>query len=233
MNRDILKILLGGLLILLLGILGFYIVLKGDQISQWIKQRQGNPVEESLSKDPEILSMDKVQNSKGEFPSSQNFDSEPVKSKERETVSEPSSQNVPKTDYEMPGLGEEKKESKSKSQPDTRDSSDVVSKKEKFPSEDFSTPKSKAKEDRIEYDDVPKNKKSKLHSKHKSGKAKKSGNLNRRLSSLEKRVVRLEKKLGVKSEKTRKAKNRKKLPLAKRVEILEKEVSGLKKNRTE
>ncbi|WP_165783102.1 hypothetical protein [Leptospira wolffii] len=229
MNRDILKILLGGLLILLLGILGIYIFLKGDQISGWIKQRQGSPVEENSSKEREIVSMDKVPNGGGEFPSNQNFDSEP---KNKELPSEPSSQPLPKTDYEMPGLGQEKKESKSvrnseksETKETTTGSDSSIRQREELPE-----PRARVKEDKIEYDDIPKYKKTKSSRKSKLYKSKKRRSSDARLNSLERRVVRLEKKLGMKSTKTAPSK-KKKLPLSKRVEILEKEVSGLKKKR--
>ncbi len=225
MNRDILKILLGGLLVLLFGILIIYVVLKGDQIYGWIKEKQGSPVAENIAREREIIPMDEVPSGKDLSPN-QNFDSEPTKTKE--LPSEPSSQPLPKTDYEMPGLGAEKKETKTSKSSEKSDSNIRNEKKESIEREEIPSAKTRVLEDKIDYDDVPKYKKSKTHHRSKYKKTKRHTNVNARLSSLEKRVVRLEKKLGVKSSKTSQIK-RKKLPLSKRVEILEKEISGLKK----
>ncbi|TGK05325.1 hypothetical protein EHQ53_16945 [Leptospira langatensis] len=230
MNRDILKILLSGLLILLLGSLAVYIVLQKDKIASWYKEKQDTVATEDKGQNERIIiPMDEMPNGK-DLNQTPNFDSETPKPKEN--LAEPSTQAQPKPEYEMPGLGPEKKDSLHSSKSTERSNQMLAESKETPPKESFDSPRTKVREDKIEYDDVPRPKKEKhLRKKRHYTRSRHHSNLGAKLSSLEKRVGRLEKKLGVKSSSSRrKAKN---LSLKKRVEILENEVSTLKKKSKE
>ncbi|TGK00866.1 hypothetical protein EHO59_13140 [Leptospira semungkisensis] len=230
MNRDILKILLSGLLILLLGSLAVYIVLQKDKIASWYKEKQGTvAVEEKGQNERIIIPMDEVPSGK-DLNQTHNFDSEAAKPKEN--VAEPSSQAPSKPEYEMPGLGPEKKDKGPSSKPPERLNPALAENRESQSKDSFDSPKPRVKEDKIEYDDVPRPKKERHLHKKRHYKTRHHSNLGAKLSSLEKRVGRLEKKLGVKSSASAKNKT-KKLSLKKRVELLEKEVSTLKKKSKE
>lgn len=145
-------------------------------------------------------------------------------SKPKDSVTEPSSQPLPK-DYEVPGLGKEKKESlsaKTDDKPETKvtESADLPKR------EEMDRPRTKQRDESlVEYDDGPKPKKEKRHSKKYKKRRTAHSSVNAKISSLEKRVGRLEKKLGMKNGSPKK---KSKISLRKRVEILEQEVSGLK-----
>ncbi|EIE00192.1 hypothetical protein LEP1GSC185_2558 [Leptospira licerasiae serovar Varillal str. VAR 010] len=221
MNRDILKILLSGLLILLLGSLAFYLYVERDRIAAWYKDKNLQ-VEEKSQPERTILTPEEVPDGKDLSSPSQNFDSD--FSKPKDSVTEPSSQPLPK-DYEVPGLGKEKKESlsaKTDDKPETKvtESADLPKR------EEMDRPRTKQRDESlVEYDDGPKPKKEKRHSKKYKKRRTAHSSVNAKISSLEKRVGRLEKKLGMKNGSPKK---KSKISLRKRVEILEQEVSGLK-----
>ncbi|MGJ4789665.1 hypothetical protein [Leptospira koniambonensis] len=225
MNRDILKILLSGLLILLLGSLAFYLYVERERIAAWYKDKNLQ-VEEKSQPERTILTPEEVPDGKDLSSPNQNFDSD--FSKPKDSVTEPSSQPLPK-DYEVPGLGKEKKEkdsnasSKISEKPETKvtETSDLPKK------EEMDLPRTKQRDESlVEYDDGPKLKKEKRHSKKYKKRRATHSSVNAKISSLEKRVGRLEKKLGMKNGTPKK---KTKVSLRKRVEILEQEVSGLKK----
>lgn len=222
MNRDILKILLSGLLILLLGSLAFYLYVERDRIAAWYKDKNVQ-VEEKSQPERTILTPEEVPDGKDLSSPNQNFDSD--FSKPKDTVTEPSSQPLPK-DYEVPGLGKEKKDSlstKTSEKPETKvtETSDLPKR------EEMDRPRTKQRDESlVEYDDGPKLKKEKRHSKKYKKRRVAHSSVNAKISSLEKRVGRLEKKLGMKNGSPKK---KSKVSLRKRVEILEQEVSGLKK----
>ncbi|MGJ4746698.1 hypothetical protein ACQV5M_10105 [Leptospira sp. SA-E8] len=224
MNRDILKILLSGLLILLLGSLAFYLYVERDRISAWYKDKNVQ-VEEKSQPERTILTPEEVPDGKDLSSPSQNFDSD--FSKPKDTVTEPSSQPLPK-DYEVPGLGKEKKDTKDSVSTKTSEKPEKISETSDLPKrEEMDRPRTKQRDESlVEYDDGPKLKKEKRHyRKHKKRRMAHSS-VNAKISSLEKRVGRLEKKLGMKNGSPKK---KSKISLRKRVEILEQEVSGLKK----
>ncbi|WP_243401981.1 hypothetical protein [Leptospira haakeii] len=222
MNRDILKILLSGLLILLLGSLAFYLYVERDRISAWYKDKNVQ-VEEKSQPERTILTPEEVPDGKDLSSPNQNFDSD--FSKPKDSVTEPSSQPLPK-DYEVPGLGKEKKDSlstKTSEKPETKvtETSDLPKR------EEMERPRTKQRDESlVEYDDGPKLKKEKRHSKKYKKRRVAHSSVNAKISSLEKRVGRLERKLGMKNGSPKK---KSKVSLRKRVEILEQEVSGLKK----
>ncbi|EQA36610.1 putative lipoprotein [Leptospira inadai serovar Lyme str. 10] len=230
MNRDILKTLLGGLLILLLGCLIVYVIFQRDKISVWIKNQQASSNEQAPN-ERVIIGLDEVPQSKELPPTTQNFDSEFPPPKE---IQNESPKSLPKTEYDVPGLGPEKGKSKGLDRPD-----ESVRKREsgmeEYPEVNQPLPKSKRPtEFKGGQEEVLKKsagivRKHRKHS-HKKKKAH-SGKIQTRLHSLEKRVHRLEKKLGVKSDKV--VRTKKNLPLEKRVERLEKEISTLKKKSKE
>ncbi|EQA46869.1 putative lipoprotein [Leptospira broomii serovar Hurstbridge str. 5399] len=231
MNRDILKTLLGGLLILLLGCLIVYVIFQRDKISAWIKNQQASSNAQAPN-ERVIIGLDEVPPSKELSPPAQNFDSEfpPAKETQNE-ISKP----LPKTDYEVPGLGPEKGKSKGSDRRQDEAASKRESGKEEYPEVNQPLPKSKRPmEFKGGEEEVPKKseKISRKHRKHSYKKKKPhSSRMQTRLHSLEKRVNRLEKKLGVKSDKA--VRPKKNLPLEKRVERLEKEISTLKKKSKE
>ncbi|WP_244280494.1 hypothetical protein [Leptospira saintgironsiae] len=222
MNRDILKILLSGLLILLLGSLAFYLYVERDRIAAWYKDKNVQ-VEEKSQPERTILTPEEVPDGKDLSSPNQNFDSD--FSKPKDSVTEPSSQPLPK-DYEVPGLGKEKKDSlstKTSEKPETKitETSDLPKR------EEMDRPRTKQRDESlVEYDDGPKLKKEKRHFKKYKKRRMAHSSVNAKISSLEKRVGRLEKKLGMKNGSPKK---KSKVSLRKRVEILEQEVSGLKK----
>ncbi|TGN02226.1 hypothetical protein [Leptospira dzoumogneensis] len=223
MNRDILKILLSGLLILLLGSLAFYLYVERDRIAAWYKDKNVQ-VEEKSQPERTILTPEEVPDGKDLSSPSQNFDSD--FSKPKDSVTEPSSQPLPK-DYEVPGLGKEKKDSnvstKTSEKPETKvtETSDLPKR------EEMDRPRTKQRDENlVEYDDGPKLKKEKRNFKKFKKRRAAHSSVNSKISSLEKRVGRLEKKLGMKNGSPKK---KSKISLRKRVEILEQEVSGLKK----
>ncbi|WP_243396344.1 hypothetical protein [Leptospira hartskeerlii] len=221
MNRDILKILLSGLLILLLGSLAFYLYVERDRIAAWYKDKNVQ-VEEKSQPERTILTPEEVPDGKDLSSPNQNFDSD--FSKPKDTVTEPSSQPLPK-DYE-PGLGKEKKDplsTKTSEKPETKvtETTDLPKR------EEMDRPRTKIRDESlVEYDDGPKLKKEKRHSKKIKKRRMAHSSVNAKIYSLEKRVGRLEKKLGMKNGSPKK---KSKISLRKRVEILEQEVSGLKK----
>ncbi|EPG76118.1 putative lipoprotein [Leptospira fainei serovar Hurstbridge str. BUT 6] len=230
MNRDILKTLLGGLLILLLGCLIVYVIFQRDKISAWIKNQQASSNEQAPN-ERVIIGLDEVQPSKELPPPTQNFDSEFAPPKETgNEISKP----LPKTDYEVPGLGPEKGKSKGTDRHDEA-TGKRESSREEYPEVNQPLPKSKRPmEFKGGEEETPKKSErvARKHRKHSYKKKKPhAGRMQTRLHSLEKRVNRLEKKLGVKSDKAVRAK--KNLPLEKRVERLEKEMSTLKKKSKE
>ncbi|WP_246048682.1 hypothetical protein [Leptospira sarikeiensis] len=226
MNRDILKILLSGLLILLLGSLAFYLYVERERIAAWYKDKNVS-VEEKSQPERTILTPEEVPENR-DLSQNQNFDSD--FSKPKEPVTEPSSQSLPKQEYEVPGLGKEKKDLPNAKVTEKSEQREKVSENSDLPRrEEMDRPRTKQRDESlVEYDDGPKLKKEKRYSKkYKKRKSSNSG-VNAKISSLEKRVGRLEKKLGMKNSSPKK--KNKKISLRKRVEILEKEVSGLKKN---
>ncbi|MCR1795067.1 hypothetical protein K0V43_15995 [Leptospira sp. id769339] len=222
MNRDILKVLLSGLLILLLGSLAFYLYVERERIAAWYKDKNVQ-VEEKSQPERTILTPEEVPDGKDLSSPNQNFDSD--FSKPKDTVTEPSSQPLPK-DYEVPGLGKEKKDTISTKTPEKQETK--VSETSDLPRrEEMERPRTKQRDESlVEYDDGPKLKKEKRHSKKVKKRRTVHSSVNAKISSLEKRVGRLEKKLGMKNGSPKK---KSKMSLRKRVEILEQEVSGLKK----
>lgn len=222
MNRDILKILLSGLLILLLGSLAFYLYVERERIAAWYKDKNVQ-VEEKSQPERTILTPEEVPDGKDLSSPNQNFDSD--FSKPKDSVTEPSSKPLPK-DYEVPGLGKEKKDNlstKTSEKPDTKvtETSDLPKR------EEMERPRAKQRDESlVEYDDGPKLKKEKRHSKKYKKRRVAHSSVNAKINSLEKRVGRLERKLGMKNGSPKK---KSKVSLRKRVEILEQEVSGLKK----
>ncbi|WP_367897574.1 hypothetical protein AB3N61_10900 [Leptospira sp. WS58.C1] len=224
MNRDILKVLLSGLLILLLGSLAFYLYVERERIAAWYKDKNVQ-VEEKSQPERTILTPEEVPDGKDLSSPNQNFDSD--FSKPKDTVTEPSSQPLPK-DYEVPGLGKEKKDTKDSVSTKTSEKPEKVSETSDLPRrEEMERHRTKQRDESVvEYDDGPKLKKEKRHSKKYKKRRTAHSSVNAKISSLEKRVGRLEKKLGMKNGSPKK---KSKMSLRKRVEILEQEVSGLKK----
>lgn len=224
MNRDILKVLLSGLLILLLGSLAFYLYVERERIAAWYKDKNVQ-VEEKSQPERTILTPEEVPDGKDLSSPNQNFDSD--FSKPKDTVTEPSSQPLPK-DYEVPGLGKEKKDTKDSVSTKTSEKPEKVSETSDLPRrEEMDRPRPKQRDESVvEYDDGPKLKKEKRHFKKVKKRRTVHSSVNAKISSLEKRVGRLEKKLGMKNGSPKK---KSKMSLRKRVEILEQEVSGLKK----
>ncbi|TGK09981.1 hypothetical protein EHO60_11530 [Leptospira fletcheri] len=229
MNRDILKTLLGGLLILLLGCLIVYVIFQRDKISTWVKSQQSTPGE-SAPNERVIIGLDELPQTKETTPPSQNFDSELSPNKE---IPKEIPKPLPKTDYEVPGLGpevgktkpSERSENSKREEPSRTFAEDEPSRwKEKHSSES-------AKFDESNFRPSPKETSYRKNNgtKRKHSLVKKRS----RLTSLEKRVDRLEKKLGVKKSKQARSKKKPASSLEKRVERLEKEVSTLKKKSKE
>ncbi|TGK17226.1 hypothetical protein EHO61_12475 [Leptospira fluminis] len=230
MNRDILKTLLGGLLILLLGCLIVYVIFQRDKISTWVKSQQSSPGESAPS-ERVIIGLDELPQTKETTPPSQNFDSERSPNKE---IPKEIPKPLPKTDYEVPGLGPEV----GKTKPSERSENP---KREEPPSSTFGEDepprwKEKHSSESAKFDEsnFRSNRKETSYRKKNGTKRKHSSVQKRsRLTSLEKRVDRLEKKLGVKKSKQARSKKKPASSLEKRVERLEKEVSTLKKKSKE
>jgi hypothetical protein len=234
MRRDQLKILLSGILVLLLGSLILYSYLFREDISKFLKKKEGEEVSNNSKTDRVILSPDM----NTEPPLSPNdlntLPTEEKNSKAPEEFSGMEKEKFPSK--ETKSLKEEWPEEKKTTSPSKPEKEKYPEEKWNPPKDDTSTykdeePKSKKermKEDKTDWEDKAERKHSlkkkkylKKHSSRKTGK---------RIRSLETRVNRLEKKLGISSSK-KKGKSKKvssKRSLEKRVEKLEREMKNLK-----
>lgn len=234
MRRDQLKILLSGILVLLLGSLILYSYLFREDISKFLKKKEGEEVSNNSKTDRVILSPE--------------MNTEPpISPNDLNTLPAEEKNSSPNNDFM--GMEKEKpasKETKSLKEewPEEKNTTSASKpEKEKYPEEKWNPPKDVAgaykdeepkskkerfKEEKTDWEDKAEKKRSvkrkkhpKKHSSFKNGK---------RIRSLETRVNRLEKKLGISSSK-KKNKNTKtssKRSLEKRVEKLEREMKNLK-----
>ncbi|AYV54829.1 hypothetical protein EFP84_04385 [Leptospira kmetyi] len=236
MRRDQLKILLSGILVLLLGSLIVYSYLFREDISRFLKKKEGEEVSSNSKTDRVILSPEM----NSEPPISPNdLNSLPTEEKKGPTSGEFSANEKENpTSKENKSLKEEWPEEK-------HQRSVEKTPKEKTPEEKWNPPKD---ETNVYKDEEPKKRKiedsredwetkaDRKSKKHRMSSGKKSGTkknssvkTGKRIRSLETRVNRLERKLGIshtkKKHKTRKSDKR---SLEKRVQKLEREMEKLK-----
>ncbi|MBM9501363.1 hypothetical protein JWG44_13990 [Leptospira sp. 201903071] len=234
MRRDQLKILLSGILVLLLGSLILYSYLFREDISKFLKKKEGEEVSNNSKTDRVILSPEM----NTEPPISPNdLNTLPTEEKNSPPIGDSTGMEKEKTpSKENKSLKEEWPEEKKTTSPSKPE-------KEKYPEEKWNPPKDetsvykdeepkskkeRVKEDKTDWEDkaerkhpVKKKRHLKKHPSIKTGK---------RIRSLETRVNRLEKKLGISPSK-KKGKTKKtssKRSLEKRVEKLEREMKKLK-----
>ncbi|XDD49133.1 hypothetical protein AB3N59_11930 [Leptospira sp. WS92.C1] len=232
MRRDQLKIILSGILVLLLGSLLVYSYLFREDISKFLKKKEGEEVSNNSKTDRVILSPEM----NSEPPISPNdLNTLPTEEKKSPSMNDPlDSEKNTTPSRENRNLKEEWPE-------DKKSKTTVKTESEKLPEEKWTPPKDEnstyrdeePKKERIkeENGDWENRADKKYHSKKKFRLKKHSSNkTGKRIRSLETRVNRLEKKLGI-SHPKKKHKSKKmssKRNLEKRVETLEREMKKLK-----
>lgn len=240
MRRDQLKILLSGILVLLLGSLIVYSYLFREDISRFLKKKEGEEVSTNSKTDRVILSPEM----NSEPPISPNdLNSLPTEEKKAPTPGEFSAN-------EKENLPSKENKSLKEEWPEEKTSRSVEkSQKEKAPEEKWNPPKD---ETNVYREDEPKKRKiddskedsrgdwetkaDRKSKKHRMGSAKKSKmkkssavKTGKRIRSLETRVNRLERKLGIAhTKKKHKTPKNDKRSLEKRVRKLEREMEKLK-----
>ncbi|MBW0435507.1 hypothetical protein HGB47_18020 [Leptospira yasudae] len=242
MRRDQLKIILSGILVLLLGSLIVYSYLFREDISRFLKKKESEEVSNNSKTDRVILSPEM----NSEPPISPNdLNTLPTEEKKAPTSGEFSGERESMQRETAPSKEKENKSLKEEWPEEKKSRSSEKAEREKFPEDKWTPPKDetsstykdeeskkeKVREfrDRDDWEtkaDRTSKKRSSKKSKLKKHSASKTG---KRIRSLETRVDRLEKKLGISpSKKKHKTQKSDKRSLEKRVRKLEREMEKLK-----